>query len=71
MHQNHNRTNNARPPEQAVEIAQACSGFQGIFYWASWLDEAGFRAACLKIDAVLDALSAAGFLAAARQARAR
>ena len=51
----------AQSPEQAVEIAQACSDFQGIFYWPSWLDAAGFRAACVKIDAVLDALSAAGF----------
>jgi len=48
-------------PEQAVEVAKACSDFQGIFYWPSWLDEAGFRAACRKIDAVLDALSAAAF----------
>jgi D-serine deaminase-like pyridoxal phosphate-dependent protein len=51
----------AQSPEQAVEIARACSDFQGVFYWPSWLDEAGFRAACVKIDAVLDALSAAGF----------
>ena len=51
----------AQSPEQAVEIAQACSDFQGIFYWPSWLDEAGFKTACVKIDAVLDALSAAGF----------
>ena len=51
----------AQSPEQAVAIAQACSNFQGIFYWPSWLDEAGFRTACVKIDAVLDALSAAGF----------
>ena len=51
----------AQSPEQAVAIAQACSDFHGIFYWPSWLDEAGFRAACVKIDAVLDALSAAGF----------
>ena len=51
----------AQSPEQAVEIAQACSDFQGIFYWPSWLDEAGFRAACVKIDAVLDALARAGF----------
>src|SRR5437762_71676 len=48
-------------PQQAVEVAKACSDFQGIFYWPSWLDESGFRAACVKIDAVLDALSAAGF----------
>ena len=47
-------------PEQAVEVAKACSNFQGIFYWPSWLDEDGFRAACTKVDAVLDALSAAG-----------
>ena len=51
----------AQSPEQAVEIARGCSNFQGVFYWPSWLDEAGFRAACVKIDAVLDALSAAGF----------
>src|SRR5213082_1455136 len=48
-------------PEQAVEIARACSGFRGIFYWPSWLDEAGFQAACAKIDAVLAALAASGF----------
>src|SRR2546423_5198951 len=46
----------AQSPGQAVAIAQACSAFQGIFYWPSWLDEAGFQAACGKIDAVLDAL---------------
>jgi D-serine deaminase-like pyridoxal phosphate-dependent protein len=51
----------AQTAEQAVEIAQACSNFQGVFYWPSWLDEAGFRAACTKIESVLDALSAAGF----------
>ena len=51
----------AQSPEHAVAIAQACSDFQGILYWPSWLDEAGFQAACVKIDAVLDALSAAGF----------
>ena len=51
----------AQSPQEAVQIAQACTDFQGIFYWPSWLDEAGFRAACVKIDAVLDALSAAGF----------
>ncbi len=53
----------AQSPEQAVEIAQASSDFQGIFYWPSWLDEAGFRAACVTIDGVLDALAAAGFAA--------
>jgi D-serine deaminase-like pyridoxal phosphate-dependent protein len=51
----------AQTPEQAVEIARACSDFLGIFYWPSWLDEAGFRAACVKVDAVLSALTAAGF----------
>ncbi len=51
----------AQSPEQAVQIAQACADFQGIFYWPSWLDEAGFRAACMKIDAVLAALARAGF----------
>lgn len=51
----------AQSPEKAVEVAKACSDFQGIFYWPSWLDEAGFKAACVKLDAVLDALSAAGF----------
>ena len=50
----------AQSPEQAVEIAQACSDFQGILYWPSWLDEAGFQAACVRIDAVLEALAAAG-----------
>ena len=48
-------------PEQAIEVAHACSNFQGIFYWPSWLDDAGFRAACMKIDAVVDALTGAGF----------
>lgn len=51
----------AQSPQEAVPIAQACSDFQGIFYWPSWLDEAGFRAACVKIDAVLAALNAEGF----------
>ena len=48
-------------PDQAVDVAKACSDFQGIFYWPSWLDEEGFRAACTKIDAMLNALSRAGF----------
>ena len=51
----------AQTAGQAVEIAKACSDFQGILYWPSWLDEGGFEAACVKIDSVLDALSAAGF----------
>jgi D-serine deaminase-like pyridoxal phosphate-dependent protein len=53
----------AQSPEQAVEVAKACSDFQGVFYWPSWLDEAGFRAACVKIDAVLGALSKVGLQA--------
>jgi D-serine deaminase-like pyridoxal phosphate-dependent protein len=48
-------------PEQAVEIARACSSFRGIFYWPSWLDAAGFQQACVKIDAVLDTLAGAGY----------
>ena len=51
----------AQSPQQAVQVAQACSDFQGIFYWPSWLDEAGFRAACARIEAVLAALAAGGF----------
>ena len=53
----------AQSPEEAVAIARACSDFQGILYWPSWLDESGFQAACVRIDAVLDALAAAGFAA--------
>jgi D-serine deaminase-like pyridoxal phosphate-dependent protein len=51
----------AQTAQQAVEIAKACTDFQGIFYWPSWLDEEGFRAACAKIDAVIQALAASGF----------
>jgi D-serine deaminase-like pyridoxal phosphate-dependent protein len=51
----------AQSPAQAVEVARACADFQGIFYWPSWLDAAGFKAACVRIDAVLEALRAAGF----------
>lgn len=50
----------AQSPEKAVEVARACSDFRGIFYWPSWLDEVGFRAASAKIDAVIDALSQSG-----------
>src|SRR4051812_46122306 len=32
-------------PEQTVVVAKECSDFQGLFYWPSWLDEAGFQAA--------------------------
>src|SRR2546430_13163362 len=51
----------AQSPWQAVEIAQSCSDFRGIFYWPSWLDEAGFQAAGVQIDALLAALAASGF----------
>src|SRR5256714_3980757 len=50
----------AQSPEHAVAIAQACSNFQGIFYWPSWLDEAGVRAGCARVDAGLPALAPAG-----------
>ena len=50
----------AQTPEAAVEVAKACSDFQGLFYWPSWLDDAGFKAACAKIDATLDLLKKAG-----------
>ena len=54
------RRTGVQSPKQAVEVAKACSDFAGIFYWPSWLDEAGFETACRKIAAVIDALSAAG-----------
>lgn len=47
-------------PEQLVEVAKACSDFQGIFYWPNWLDEKEFEAARAKIDAGLAALRRAG-----------
>jgi len=50
----------AQSPTEAVAIARASSDFQGIFYWPSWLDAAGFKSACAKVEAVLDALAAAG-----------
>jgi D-serine deaminase-like pyridoxal phosphate-dependent protein len=51
----------AQSPAQAVDVARACTDFQGILYWPSWLDEEGFKAASVRIGAVLDALDAAGF----------
>lgn len=50
----------AQSPEQAVEVAKACSDFQGLFYWPSWLDDAGFKEACAKVNATLEALAKAG-----------
>src|SRR5207253_4638965 len=40
-------------PAQAVDVARACSDFQGLFYWPAWLDEAAFKAACITIDSAL------------------
>jgi D-serine deaminase-like pyridoxal phosphate-dependent protein len=48
-------------PEQAVAVARACGEFRGLFYWPSWLDEAGFAAARDRVDAHLAALRGAGF----------
>ena len=48
-------------PEQVVAIARACAEFRGLFYWPSWIDEAGFDKARLRIDQHLGALRAAGF----------
>jgi len=50
----------AQSADQAVEIAKACTDFQGICYWPSWLDEEGFQQASVKIEAVIDAISATG-----------
>jgi D-serine deaminase-like pyridoxal phosphate-dependent protein len=48
-------------PEQVVEVARACSDFRGLFYWPSWLDDAGFQKASARLDEGIDALKAAGF----------
>jgi D-serine deaminase-like pyridoxal phosphate-dependent protein len=48
-------------PEEAVTVAKACTNFCGVFYWPSWLEESGFKAARTRIDATLAALRAAGF----------
>jgi D-serine deaminase-like pyridoxal phosphate-dependent protein len=48
-------------PEQVVAIARACSEFRGVFYWPSWIDEAGFELARVRVDAHIAALKAAGF----------
>jgi D-serine deaminase-like pyridoxal phosphate-dependent protein len=48
-------------PEQLVAIARACSEFRGLFYWPSWIDEAGFAKARTLIDGHIAALKAAGF----------
>src|SRR5688572_4793553 len=48
-------------PEQVVAIARACSEFRGLFYWPSWIDEAGFEKARVRVDGHIAALKAAGF----------
>jgi D-serine deaminase-like pyridoxal phosphate-dependent protein len=48
-------------PEEAVAVARACDPFRGVFYWPSWMDEAGFARARVQLDAHLAALAAAGF----------
>jgi D-serine deaminase-like pyridoxal phosphate-dependent protein len=48
-------------PEQAVAVARACGVFRGVFYWPSWLDEAGFARAREMLDGHIAALEAAGF----------
>jgi len=48
-------------PEQAVAIARAARDFRGLFYWPSWIDEAGFLRAHKMIDGYIAALADAGF----------
>jgi D-serine deaminase-like pyridoxal phosphate-dependent protein len=48
-------------PEQVVAIARAAGEFRGLFYWPSWIDEAGFEKARVRIDGHIAALKAAGF----------
>ncbi len=50
-------------PAEAVRVARACGEFAGVMYWPSWLDEDGFRAACARLRAVLEALRAEGLTA--------
>lgn len=47
-------------PGDLVEVAKACTDFQGIFYWPNWLDDREFEIARAKIDAGIAALKAAG-----------
>jgi D-serine deaminase-like pyridoxal phosphate-dependent protein len=47
-------------PEQALAVARACHQFRGLFYWPSWLDEAGFRKAKEHLDGHLAAVRSAG-----------
>ena len=47
-------------PEQLVEVAKACTNFEGLFYWPEWLDEAGFKKAEKRIQEYIGALKEAG-----------
>jgi D-serine deaminase-like pyridoxal phosphate-dependent protein len=47
-------------PQALVDVARACTDFEGLFYWPSWLDEKGFHEARARIDACLEALRQAG-----------
>jgi D-serine deaminase-like pyridoxal phosphate-dependent protein len=44
-----------------VAIARACGEFRGLFYWPSWLDQAKFEEARVRLDAHVGALKEAGF----------
>ncbi len=46
--------------DQLLEVARACSHFEGLFYWPSWLDDEGFRRAAALIKDHLGALRRAG-----------
>ncbi len=48
-------------PEEAVAVAQACTNFQGLFYYPAWLDENEFKAGGAKVAATIEALKRAGF----------
>jgi D-serine deaminase-like pyridoxal phosphate-dependent protein len=47
--------------EKVVAIARAASDLRGLFYWPSWIDEAGFARAREIVDGHIAALKAAGF----------
>lgn len=49
--------------EEFVEVAKACDRFRGLFYWPSWLDDAGFRRAEKLVAECLSALEDAGLKA--------
>jgi D-serine deaminase-like pyridoxal phosphate-dependent protein len=47
-------------PEQALDVARAATDFQGLLYWPSWLDDAGFREAGRRVTGTLARLKEAG-----------